>query len=225
MLRSRETTATIIFEKFDVPALHIASTANLTLYAAGQSTGIVVDSSFERTQFVPISDNVVDKETIRETEFGGRHLDAYLQQVWKQTNVDLPVDLDLETVRNIKESLCYVALDVESETASKDLSTSYKLPDGSSITIEPERIVAPEGLFNPNKAGIEELGAGIHEVLYWLLLRYKGSGKEELLSRNIVLVNLTSLSHSIRGSGSRDIGSNIIFRLVDQHCLQALMIA
>jgi actin-related protein len=43
-----------MFETFNIPALYVAISAELSLYASGKTTGIVLDSGDGVSQIVPI---------------------------------------------------------------------------------------------------------------------------------------------------------------------------
>ena len=61
---------------------------------------------------------------------------------------------DFDTVRQIKEKLCYVASDIHVERKLAQETTclmeAYTLPDGKVVRLGRERFEAPECLFNPS---------------------------------------------------------------------------
>ena len=67
---------------------------------------------------------------------------------------------DFELVREIKEDLCYVSIDIGKERKiAKDttvINTEYKLPNGETIICGRERFEAPEILFNPTLLEMED---------------------------------------------------------------------
>ena len=74
---------------------------------------------------------------------------------------------DFETVREIKEKLCYVAHDIKKERALAEETTvlveKYKLPDGTVIKVG-RRDSAPEALFNPSL--VDKEGEGMADRVF-----------------------------------------------------------
>lgn len=146
--KNRETLVQKIFEKYGFGAAHVAIQAMLTLYAQGLLTGVVVDTGDGVTHVVPVWDGFVPGNLIRRLDVAGRHITQYMIKLLLLRGYAFNRTADFDTVRQIKEKFCYVALDIKQERdlalETTCLMETYTLPDGRVIKIGRERFEAPE---------------------------------------------------------------------------------
>jgi centractin len=168
--RNREKSAEIFFETFNVPALFVSLQAVLSLYASGRTTGVILDVGDGVAHSVPIFEGFAIPHAVMRVNVAGRDVTEHLQTLLRRAGYDFHTSAEREVVRAIKEAVCYVAFDpakeeelLETENRGKPIHTTFKLPDGNSIEIGPERFRAPEVLFRPELIGEEY--PGVHEML------------------------------------------------------------
>jgi len=157
-----------MFEIYNFEAAKVNIQAMLVLYAQGLMTGVVVDSGDGVSHVVPVWEGIVPPLLIKRLNVAGRHITRYLIKLLQVRGYAFNRSADFETVRQIKEKLCYVGYDlaVEKQLAleTTTLVSNYTLPDGRVIKVSSERYEAPEVMFQPHL--IDSESPGVQHMLF-----------------------------------------------------------
>jgi actin-related protein len=196
----------IMFETFNVPAMHVQIQAVLSLYASGRTTGCVMDSGDGVTHTVPIYEGYALPQAIRRMNIAGRDLTNNLVRLLTGRGYSLETSAEREIVRGVKERLGYVALDYDAELSkakeSTELEVQYDLPDGNVLTIGAERFQCAEVLFRPSMLGSE--AEGIHNAVFNTITACDIDIRRDLFS-NVVLSGGTTMFPGLSDRLSREL--------------------
>ncbi|WVR00206.1 hypothetical protein IAU59_007348 [Kwoniella sp. CBS 9459] len=165
---NRQKMAEVMFEEYGFGGVYVAIQAVLTLYAQGLQTGVVVDSGDGVTHIVPVYDGFALPHLTRRLDVAGRDVTRYLIKLLLMRGYAFERTADFETVRGIKEALCFMSYDLEQDKKLSEETTvlveNYTLPDGRVIKVGSERYEAPECMFQPHLVDVEQ--PGVAELLF-----------------------------------------------------------
>jgi len=184
----REKVIQIMFENFNAQRTFIASQPILALYAAGRTTGIILDCGEGTTFAVPAYEGYSLPASVLRQDLSGHSITSYLQKILTEREYDLST-IPYAIKKDIKEKAFYVALDFEQEMENAlnypfTIEKTYHLPDGKEITLGNERFRGPEALFRPHFIGYES--AGVHEMIYNAIMKTDSDIRSNLFG-NVVL--------------------------------------
>ena len=127
-LAIREWMAEIFLEKFNFPSLAISSTAALSLYSTGETTGMVIDLGHGVTSAVPVFEGFC----IPYASFSLNVAGADITQAFKSYGDErLGTPITLETAAIMKEKLAFVRGDAK----AGESRVLFELPDGTVIQV------------------------------------------------------------------------------------------
>jgi actin len=190
---NREKMTQIMFENFLVPAMYVANQCVLALYANGRSTGAILNIGDDVTHAFPIYEGYVVSGAPLRMNVAGRKLTDHLVNLLMERGLSFETSSEREVVRDIKEKLCYVAMDFRDESRS-NVEKEYELPDGSVISLNTERFTVPEALFRPYLVDSEN--DGIDKLLFDSISKCGIYERKEMFG-NIVLSGGTTMFEGI----------------------------
>jgi len=205
---NREHMCATMFESFNVPAMYVAIQAVLSLYASGRTTGVVLDCGDGVSHTVPIYEGYALPHAINRLDLAGRDLTAYMVRILAERGATFNTSAGREIVRDMKEKLCYVALDYEKELSeadeNSDLEKVYELPDGSTVTVGNERFRTSEVLFRPDMMGKE--ADGIDKLTFSSIQKCDIDVRRDLFSK-VVLSGGTTMIQGLETRLQKDISA------------------
>lgn len=154
---NKEKMVQVMFEQYGFEGVYVAVQAVLVLYAQGLLTGVVVDSGDGVTHIIPVYEGFLLKHLVHRLDVAGSDVTRHLIKLLLLRGYAFNSSADFETVRQIKEKLCYCGYDLQIEeqlaTETTVLVDTFTLPDGRVIKVGQERYMAPEILFQPHMIG------------------------------------------------------------------------
>ena len=107
-IQNRIRLAEMMFDAFNVPSLFFQSTAVLSLYARGMTTGVVLDVGDGVSSAQAIYEGYSIRNATQRMDLGGRDITQHLMQLLRRGGYGFHTTAEFEIVKSIKERYCYV---------------------------------------------------------------------------------------------------------------------
>lgn len=192
---NREKMTAVLFETFGFNNMYVAIQAVMSLYANGRSTGLVVDSGDGVTHTVPVFEGFAIPHAVEKMEIAGRVITSYCAKLLLGTGHSFTSSAEMEIVKSIKEKLCFVSTDYETQHAesqeSSSLDQQFELPDKRTITVKGEvRISTPELIFKPELNG---KSCKSIQALAWQSIQASDIDCRKELMKNVIMSGGTTM--------------------------------
>ncbi len=123
--------AKMLFEKLHSPAMCIANSAPLSLFASGRTTGLLADCGAGLTSVVPIFEGLALAHAVLVMDYGGQDISDILRQSMEPYGYRL----DLNDSRVLKEKYAYVRNPAAGPSVG-EAQVTFSLPDGTDISMK-----------------------------------------------------------------------------------------
>nr|VZI43892.1 unnamed protein product [Spirometra erinaceieuropaei] len=149
----RERLTEVIIEGLGAKSVFYVRQPLLAAYSSGCTGCMIVDSGYMNTGILAVNDLLPMEDSERVLPLGGRNVDRYLRQLCGHS-LDSYDEADLD---HIKKNYCSVGPGQIKPKAPEAGKRSVLMPDGQRLFLGSELEAAPELLFNPALAGLQDL--------------------------------------------------------------------
>lgn len=209
--RQRERVTQAMFETLGVPALYQHPSAALAMFAAGRTTGCVLECGHSLTCALAIYEGYCLPHTAMRLGIAGRDVtDHLVKLLGEESGRRFTTGTEHDVVREIKERLAFVsgtgigsaARDSRAfgelsgsgssrGSGAESLDRVFTLPDGTQLSLGSERYRCAEGLFRPALLHMPELD-GVHSCAHTAILACDPEIRRDMYA-NLVLAGGTTM--------------------------------
>ena len=123
--------AEMLFETLRAPAMCMANSSPLSLFASGRTTGLLADCGAGVTSVAPIYEGLALAHAVLVMDYGGQDISDILRQNLEGYNVQL----EQNDARILKEKYSYIkSADTSANAAVAQESVTFSLPDGTDVS-------------------------------------------------------------------------------------------